>query len=84
MQNARPTVTKTITKTAPNTAKKESDLDLVGAIWQNTSKTGGIYFSLKLNEGKTITSVDKVLIFNNNDKEGEKSPDLYVFVKLPI
>lgn len=84
MQNARPTVAKTNTKTTVNTTKKENDLALVGAIWQNTSKNGGIYFTLKVNEGKTITSLDKVLIFNNNDKEGEKSPDLYVFVKTPI
>lgn len=84
MQNSRPTTaTKTPVKPA-TTVKKDNDLDLVGAIWQNTSKNGGIYFSLRINEGKTLTSLDKILIFNNNDKEGEKSPDLYVFVKSPI
>lgn len=85
MQNSRPTVAKsnTITK-APVTTEKPNDLDLVGAIWENTSKTGTPYFTLKINEGKTLTSMDKIIIFRNNRKEGEKSPDLHVFVKLPI
>lgn len=83
MQNARPTVKTTAVKT-PVTTEKTSDLDLVGAIWANTGKNGTPYFTLKINEGKTLTSMDKVIIFRNNRKEGEKSPDAHVFVKLPI
>ena len=82
MQNARPTLTAKTTIKTP--AKAENDLDLVGAIWENTGKNGTPYFSLKVNEGKTLSSVDKIIIFRNNRKEGEKSPDLHVFVKLPI
>lgn len=84
MQNSRPTVAKTTTVKTPVTTEKTSDLDLVGAIWENMGKNGTPYFTLKINEGKTLTSMDKVIIFRNNRKEGEKSPDLHVFVKLPI
>lgn len=75
----------TVTATKPtNTTTSENDLILVGGIWENRSAKGTPYFKLTINEGKTLTSLDKIVIFTNNNRKGEKSPDLFVFVKNPI
>lgn len=59
----------------------KSDLTPVGAIWENQASSGSVYFTLKIDEGKSISHTDKVVIFTNNKKSSAKAPDLYVFVK---
>ena len=50
----------------------ESNLEKVGALWQNTSADGKPYFNLDL-EG------DKYVVFSNGFKEQEKQPDFLVY-----
>lgn len=50
----------------------ETDLVRVGALWQNLSEKGHVYFNMDL-EGK------RYLVLGNNFKEGKTQPDFVVY-----
>lgn len=55
--------------------KMESNLEKVGALWQNTSAEGKSYFNLDL-EGQ------KFVVFPNGFKSEEKQPDFLVYERV--
>jgi len=53
----------------------QSNLEKVGALWQNTSAEGKPYFNLDL-QG------DKFVVFSNGYKSEEKQPDFLVYERV--
>jgi uncharacterized protein (DUF736 family) len=53
----------------------ESNLEKVGALWQNTSSEGKPYFNLDV-EGQ------KYVVFSNGYKSEEKQPDFLVYERV--
>ena len=52
-----------------------SNLEKVGALWQNTSADGKPYFNLALRE-------EKFVVFGNGYKSEEKQPDFIVYERV--
>ncbi|MBN2518812.1 MAG: hypothetical protein JXB14_08225 [Candidatus Altiarchaeota archaeon] len=50
----------------------ENNLERAGALWQNLSEKGNIYFNMDL-EGQ------RYVVLANNFKEDEKQPDFIVY-----
>jgi len=50
----------------------ESNLEKTGALWQNLSEKGNVYFNMDL-EGK------RYVVLANNFKEEDKQPDFIVY-----
>jgi len=53
----------------------ESNLEKVGALWQNTSNEGKPYFNLDI-QG------EKFVVFSNGYKSEEKQPDFLVYERV--
>jgi len=53
----------------------DSNLEKVGALWQNTSADGKPYFNLALRE-------EKFVVFCNGYKSEEKQPDFLVYERV--
>jgi len=55
--------------------KMESNLEKVGALWQNTSADGKPYFNLDINGQKFV-------VFSNSYKAEDKQPDFLVYERV--
>jgi len=53
----------------------DSNLEKVGALWQNTSSDGKLYFNLDI-------SGQKYVVFTNGFKSEEKQPDFLVYERV--
>ena len=53
----------------------DSNLEKVGALWQNMSENGNPYFNLALRE-------EKFVVFPNGYKSEEKQPDFIVYERV--
>ncbi len=53
----------------------DSNLEKVGALWQNTSSDGKPYFNLDL-------SGQKYVVFSNGYKSEDKQPDFLVYERV--
>ena len=53
----------------------DSNLEKVGALWQNTSADGKLYFNLDL-------SGQKFVVFPNGFKSEDKQPDFLVYERV--
>lgn len=53
----------------------DSNLEKVGALWQNTSADGKPYFNLDINGQKFV-------VFSNGYKSEEKQPDFLVYERV--
>jgi len=52
-----------------------TNLEKVGALWQNTSADGKPYFNLALNDQKYV-------VFSNGYKSEDKQPDFLVYARV--
>ena len=52
----------------------------LGALWENTSKKGSKYMSGEIEIGREKV---KVLVFRNNRKDKERSPDYIIYEREP-
>ena len=50
----------------------ESNLTRVGALWENTSEKGNVYYNLALGE-------EKYVVFRNTNKNNKTHPDFIVY-----
>ena len=62
-------------KTKRKNKMVETNLEKVGALWQNTASDGKQYFNLDL-EGQ------KYVVFSNGFKQEEKQPDFLVYERV--
>jgi uncharacterized protein (DUF736 family) len=53
----------------------ESNLEKVGALWQNTSAEGKPYFNLSVRD-------EKFVVFSNGYKSEDKQPDFIVYERV--
>jgi len=53
----------------------DSNLEKVGALWQNTSADGKPYFNLSVRD-------EKLVVFPNGYKSAEKQPDFIVYERV--
>lgn len=53
-------------------------IDTICGLWERISKKGISYFSGSVKEDITIRPSEKLMVFTNRKKEGEKDPDYWL------